>query len=43
MKAHNKLPTSICHAVGMTKINFCGDRDLEDRPEYQGPLDPLMV
>jgi hypothetical protein len=40
---HNKLLTSICHAVGLTNINYFGDRDLEDRPEYQGPLEPLMV
>jgi len=40
---HNKLLTSICHAVGLKKVNFFGDRDLEDRPEYQGPLEPLMV
>jgi hypothetical protein len=40
---HNKLLTSICHAVGQTKMNFFGDRDLKDRPEYQGPLEPLMV
>jgi hypothetical protein len=40
---HNKLLTSICHAVGQTDIQFFGDRDLEDRPEYQGPLEMLMV
>ena len=40
---HNKLLTSLCHAVGLTNINYFGDRDLEDRPEYQGPLEPLMV
>ncbi len=40
---HNKLLTSICHAVGLTDINFFGDRDLDDRPEYQGPLEMLMV
>lgn len=40
---HNKLLTSICHAVGKKDINFFGDRDLKDRAEYQGPLLPLMV
>lgn len=40
---HNLLLTSICHAVGQTQINFFGDRDLDDRPEYQGPLEMLMV
>lgn len=40
---HNKLLTSICHAVGRTEVDFFGDRDLEDRPEYRGPLEPLMV
>jgi hypothetical protein len=40
---HNKLLTSICHAVGQTGVNFFGDRDLVDRPEYQGPLEMLMV
>ncbi|MFO0613961.1 MAG: DUF1552 domain-containing protein [Polyangiaceae bacterium] len=40
---HNKLLTSICHAMGETDVNFFGDRDLKDRPEYQGPLVPLMV
>ncbi len=40
---HNKLLTSICHAVGLTGTQFFGDRDLVNRPEYQGPLLPLMV
>ena len=40
---HNKLLTSICHAMGRTEFNFFGDRDLVDRAEYQGPLEPLMV
>jgi hypothetical protein len=34
---------SICHAVGLTSIDFFGDRDLEDNPYYQGPLSMLMV
>ena len=40
---HNKLLTSICHAVGQTDVDFFGDRDLVNRAEYQGPLLPLMV
>jgi hypothetical protein len=40
---HNLLLTSICQAVGQTQINFFGDRDLKDSPEYQGPLEMLMV
>jgi hypothetical protein len=40
---HNKLLTSICHAVGRTEIDFFGDRDLRDRSEYRGPLEPLMA
>lgn len=40
---HNKLLTSICHAVGFTNMEFFGDRDLEDNPAYQGPLEMLMV
>ena len=40
---HNKLLTSICHAVGQTSVDFFGDRVLVNRAEYQGPLLPLMV
>jgi hypothetical protein len=40
---HNKLLTSICHALGQTNIQFFGDRDLVNRAEYQGPLEMLMV
>ncbi len=40
---HNKLLTSICHAMGRTEINFFGDRDLVSRAEYQGPLEMLMA
>lgn len=40
---HNKLLTSICHAMGRTEIDFFGDRDLTDRAEYRGPLEMLMV
>jgi hypothetical protein len=40
---HNKLLVSLAHAVGRTEINFFGDRDLASRPNYQGPLVPLMA
>jgi hypothetical protein len=40
---HNKLLTAICHAMGQTQIDFFGDRDLEDRADYKGPLEMLMV
>lgn len=40
---HNKLLVSIAHAVGQTDLDFFGDRDLESRAEYRGPLEPLMV
>jgi hypothetical protein len=40
---HNKLLVSLAHAVGRTEINYFGDRDLTARPEYQGPLLPLMA
>jgi hypothetical protein len=40
---HNKLLVSIAHAVGRTEIDYYGDRDLESRPEYRGPLEPLML
>jgi hypothetical protein len=40
---HNKLLVSLAHAMGRTEINFFGDRDLKSRPEYQGPLVPLMA
>ncbi len=40
---HNKLLVSIAHAMGRTEINYFGDRDLVNRPEYQGPLEMLMA
>lgn len=40
---HNKLLVSIAHALGQTDIDFFGDRDLEDRADYRGPLEPLMA
>lgn len=39
---HNKVLTSLAHAMGF-ELEFFGDRDLDGRPEYMGPLDPLMV
>jgi len=29
--------------MGRTEIDYFGDRDLADRPEYRGPLVPLMA
>ena len=40
---HNKLLVSIAHAVGVTDVDYFGDRDLVDRPEYRGPLEQLMA
>jgi hypothetical protein len=40
---HNKLLVSIAHAMGRTELDFFGDRDLVDRPEYRGPLEMLMA
>ena len=40
---HNRLLTSICQALGLSDVNYFGDRDLATRPLYQGPLVPLMV
>jgi hypothetical protein len=40
---HNKLLTSICHAMGRTELDFFGDRDLRDRAQYRGPLEMLMA
>lgn len=40
---HNRLLTSICHAMGRTELDFFGDRDLRDRRDYRGPLEPLMA
>ena len=40
---HNRLLTSICQAVGLSDVNYFGDRDLATRALYQGPLEPLMV
>jgi hypothetical protein len=40
---HNKLLVSIAHALGQTDIDYFGDRDLIDRAEFRGPLEPLMA
>jgi hypothetical protein len=40
---HNLLLTSICQAMGLTSVNYFGDRDMASRANYQGPLLPLMV
>lgn len=40
---HNRLLTSILHAMGRTDMDFFGDRDLVGRPAYSGPLTPLMA
>jgi hypothetical protein len=40
---HNRLLTSICLAMGLDDIDYFGDRDLESRSNYRGPLLPLMV
>jgi hypothetical protein len=41
--AHNRLLVSIAHAVGVTDIDYFGDRDFEGHSFYTGPLVPLMV
>ncbi len=41
--AHNRLLVSIAHAVGVTDIDYFGDRDFVGNPFYSGPLVPLMV
>ena len=40
---HNKLLTSIAHAMGFADVNYFGDRDLSNDSRYMGPLEPLMV
>jgi hypothetical protein len=40
---HNRLLTSIAQAVGLSDVDYFGDRDLASRANYQGPLEPLMV
>jgi hypothetical protein len=40
---HNLLLTSIAQAMGLSDINYFGDRDLKTRANYQGPLLPLMA
>lgn len=41
--AHNRLLVSIAHAVGVTDIDYFGDRDFVGHPFYSGPLVPLMA
>jgi hypothetical protein len=41
--AHNRLLVSIAHAVGVTDIDYFGDRDFEGNTFYSGPLTQLMV
>jgi hypothetical protein len=40
---HNRLLTSICQAMGLSDVDYFGDRDLTGRAEYQGPLTQIMV
>ncbi|MEZ4247604.1 MAG: DUF1552 domain-containing protein [Polyangiales bacterium] len=40
---HNLLLTSIAQAMGLSDVEYFGDRDLASRANYQGPLVPLMV
>ena len=40
---HNKLLVSIAHAMGVTDIDYFGDRDLRDNAAYRGPLEALMA
>lgn len=40
---HNLLLTSIAQAMGLSDVEYFGDRDLAQRADYQGPLLPLMV
>jgi hypothetical protein len=40
---HNLLLTSIAQAMGLTDVDYFGDRDLRGRANYMGPLLPLMV
>jgi hypothetical protein len=40
---HNRLLTSIAQAMGLSDVEYFGDRDLGSRAAYRGPLAPLMV
>ena len=40
---HNRLLTSICMAMGLSDVNYFGDRDLKTRANYMGPLTQIMV
>jgi hypothetical protein len=41
--AHNRLLVSIAHAVGVTDIDYFGDRDFDGNSFYSGPLTQIMV
>ncbi|QQR88537.1 MAG: DUF1552 domain-containing protein [Myxococcales bacterium] len=40
---HNKVFTSICHAMGLDTINYVGDPRAAGISKYQGPLSELMT
>lgn len=40
---HNRLLVSIAHAVGVTDLDYFGDRDFAGNRFYSGPLTPLMA
>jgi hypothetical protein len=41
--AHNRLLVSIAHAVGVTDLDYFGDRDFDGNTFYSGPLTQIMV
>ena len=41
--AHNRLLVSIAHAVGVTDLDYFGDRDFVGNRFYSGPLTELMT
>jgi hypothetical protein len=41
--AHNRLLVSIAHAVGVSDIDYFGDRDFDGDAFYSGPLTQLMA
>ena len=40
---HNRLLGSLAQAVGLSDVEYFGDRDLSGRSEYRGPLVELMA
>lgn len=40
---HNRLLVSLAQAVGLSDVEYFGDRDLSGRSEYRGPLVELMA